>query len=1594
MIAGLAIVAAITAAERVHAQLDCAPGAYSTQLGPYNGYAVGFDPAVQTAVSTNGPSLELPANWTEATIEVWQKVGGSFPYPNQSTFFITFDGAPNNPLNRVQAHVPWGDDTRVYWDFGDYPSGAGRLSVYNPSVDFTRWHHYAFVASQTGNADVPGPFMRIYRDGVLEAHKNGSDAVDTDPVVTYSPLLRLGGLAANPPSFFRGQVAEFRIWTVARTHTQIQADMLSNEPNGDGLLLHWRFTEGTGTQTADLSGNDHTGFTLSSNGTQNVPIPWHTIWADTGSFGTLDPCRVPQLSLPAGQPSTFDGCTGSSFQITVDAEPAADAVSAYQWMRNGVDIPGQTNRTLTIPATTAADSGAYSVRATNMFNLVHVDSLDVATLTVFDLPTIEFSATTLTVCANAPLHIGPATTGLDLTFSWQRNGSPVEVATGSSFTVPFASSGDAGAYQLIVEDSCGNQAASEPIDVMLSDHSACGEYVDLIRAGVATEIVRSNMGTDPKPRIIAVIAALREVAMKNPLASAAQMEQFATDFNAALLASSPGDPDLNNAANFLAATRFTAFDINGLNTDVGVGALQSIGIDTTQPNRELHFSGFFRGSHINFAVDSRVARMLSDSFLGYTSNGVGHPLLAQVVVAYLRSQDIEPYPTGAELAADYPEIVESMAFLPTFDEFLLDQTTGFTTVQSIVANRMADISEQIADRIDDTLVAIADNPTILDQLAASLDEATVNAAIEGHRQHLRRLGVSRSAISLSTLLARNGAAPDTTETIIRLQDLSSVTLQVNENLSTASTALQGAGGLLQGFVDLVAGDPKDQIKAIGQIASSVGQLLPLFDDMPSVDEQVFGQIIAMRQQLQDVQVQLNGRFDRIDQSLSTIYNTMVDGLNLINEQTQQIDGNVQELQVGLATVASNLNRLEQNLYGVLSAGFEQDLIIDMDTSLGVLEREGVNLPYTGADSFSSYSTTFFTWARTLSASNVYAGPNELTLMYDATAVDQLGNYPLGYNINNLRMFPPILDELALAAVRLSNPTTWALCAGAYTQIARENPWYFARTNLGDPSRLTQVIGSGTSLRTAMNNARNPDLFQALIEDYEIAVQALQQEIDIELDEFMNLPPVGPPIPQLNFWGGICADTQPWFDYSVQNRIDPWFTLSQESSLGDWWNLLPPANRLAVYLGIQQTSEWTFDASSSCPFSCDNARMTINSYRNGVMKYRRLALFHPCVMYPEGIDPGFWFGDPPSQTFVESQLQLMPPPCDPLMGGHCSNIPLVPAVDLIEAPAAQAEYLATYAQVEDRLQQLQQAYYTRVLTALDSTTAIGQAADKLDVIESLLDAYTSIALPQSLNYSNVIRSAFRGTELKLGKDAVREVYENALAAAQEELQLSPPDVVNILTTRMDALKGEFDVVLDQTLSHEVHPYIRLTLADLTHLQSTVNQLALDDIYSTAPGAPLVVPTASAVLSNDAPTPVLVVPVPPVQAIILTQPQHGVLTPNPDGLGGFTYTPNQGFAGTDSFTYRAQANIIPPPGAPNLVNSDPATVLIRVESFDYDHDGDVDLSDARRFLACLADYLAWFPDARCVPASFHISDFDHDGDVNLHDVAALQRYFTVD
>jgi len=204
---------------------------------------------------------------TSFTIETWFKregvgvgnttgaggIGGTGGPPGSLVPLIT-KGAPEADGSNLDANYIFGINTTgnvLAADFEEGPGGPGPLGANHPIVGVTaitdnNWHHAAATYS-TATRD-----WRLYLDGALEV-----SAIQGAGVVPRSDSLQPAALGTMLTSTstrlgaFAGVLDEVRIWNVARTQAQIQADMSNQLTSGTGLVARWGLGEGTGTTAAD-----------------------------------------------------------------------------------------------------------------------------------------------------------------------------------------------------------------------------------------------------------------------------------------------------------------------------------------------------------------------------------------------------------------------------------------------------------------------------------------------------------------------------------------------------------------------------------------------------------------------------------------------------------------------------------------------------------------------------------------------------------------------------------------------------------------------------------------------------------------------------------------------------------------------------------------------------------------------------------------------------------------------------------------------------------------------------------------------------------------------------------------------------------------------------------------------------------------------------------------------------------------------------------------------------------------------------------------------------------------------------------------------
>ncbi|MFZ3093759.1 immunoglobulin domain-containing protein [Methanothrix sp.] len=167
----------------------------------------------------------------------------------------------------------------------------------------------------------------------------------------------------------------------------------------------------------------------------------------------LDIIAGPKILL---QPTNLKICLGAAAKFEVQAESTEPL--AYQWLKDGIGIPGAAADTFTIDLADIADMGSYSVLVAN--NCSQIES-EAASLDIIAMPEILAQPTNQKVCQGAAATFSvQAKSSEPLSYQWLKDGVNIPSATSESYTIPAASLSDTGSYSVQAANSC-SQIESE-----------------------------------------------------------------------------------------------------------------------------------------------------------------------------------------------------------------------------------------------------------------------------------------------------------------------------------------------------------------------------------------------------------------------------------------------------------------------------------------------------------------------------------------------------------------------------------------------------------------------------------------------------------------------------------------------------------------------------------------------------------------------------------------------------------------------------------------------------------------------------------------------------------------------------------------------------------------------------------------------------------------------------------------------------------------------------------------------------------------------------------------------------------------------------
>jgi hypothetical protein len=188
--------------------------------------SLGFDGQRSYVDLGQPPALDFTGT---VTIEAWIRPRGTGGFHN-----ILAHGYTHQPFGELYLRIFAGNYQVGSWDGVDHG-----VSARIPSEDAGQWVHLAGVYD--------GTHWRLYRNGELVASK-----ADPVGVVAVDAPWAIGARGGGTERFFQGDIAELRLWKIARGPEQIREDMRRDpKEDAEGLVGSWSMSEGRGAIAGD-----------------------------------------------------------------------------------------------------------------------------------------------------------------------------------------------------------------------------------------------------------------------------------------------------------------------------------------------------------------------------------------------------------------------------------------------------------------------------------------------------------------------------------------------------------------------------------------------------------------------------------------------------------------------------------------------------------------------------------------------------------------------------------------------------------------------------------------------------------------------------------------------------------------------------------------------------------------------------------------------------------------------------------------------------------------------------------------------------------------------------------------------------------------------------------------------------------------------------------------------------------------------------------------------------------------------------------------------------------------------------------------------
>lgn len=198
-----------------------------------------------------------------------------------------------------------------------------------------------------------------------------------------------------------------------------------------------------------------------------------------------------------------DGGT-ATFSVVATGDPAP----TFQWLKDGQEISGATQSSLTINPVGADDVGSYAVRLENATGTVTSSTAEL-TLQSMSGPEIQRQPQTQTVApgGGATFQVD-AGSGPGVTYQWRRDGAEISGATGARLDLSNVQAADAGTYTVVVSSGgTSTESAGAVLALNVAGDSRLGNLSTRTRIGTDATLIPGFVveGTGQAPVLIRAV---------------------------------------------------------------------------------------------------------------------------------------------------------------------------------------------------------------------------------------------------------------------------------------------------------------------------------------------------------------------------------------------------------------------------------------------------------------------------------------------------------------------------------------------------------------------------------------------------------------------------------------------------------------------------------------------------------------------------------------------------------------------------------------------------------------------------------------------------------------------------------------------------------------------------------------------------------------------------------------------------------------------------------------------------------------------------------------------------------------------------------